>query len=220
MKLDVAKAAGRQLELRRVEVKARHAESDLPVQRVVRAARQDACSRTMLTGRCFDGDAGSIDLHGCHARPSLDDDTSRRCLIEEILIERPAIDDDGFDAIAGIDDLVPGGRPEACRCELVQQRSAGQVELVEGVFRQNARAVHGLADAGVFLEKRCPKSRGSEAGAGEQASGPAADDDHVVHRGHSTPYNLRSRASHRPRNVIQNDSMMSRRSNQNDCRRM
>ena len=110
--------------------------------------------------------------------------------IEQILIERASIDDDGFDAIAGIDDLVPGGRPEARGRQLVQQRSAGQVELVERFRRQHARAVHGLADAGMFLEEGGPKSRGSEAGAGEQARGPSADDDHVVHRGHSTPLQL------------------------------
>ena len=78
----------------------------------------------------------------------------------------------------------------------------------------------GLADARVFLEKGRLKSGSSKAGAGKQARGPAADDDDVVHRGHSTPYNLRPRASHRPRNVIQNDRRMSRTSKQNDCRRM
>ena len=42
MQLDVAEPAGRQLDLRRVEEHPRHAEADLPVKRVVRAARQNA----------------------------------------------------------------------------------------------------------------------------------------------------------------------------------
>ena len=43
-----------------------------------------------------------VNLHAGHTRATLDDDTRRGRLLEQILIERPAIDDDGFDAIAGI----------------------------------------------------------------------------------------------------------------------
>ena len=172
MQLDVAEAAGRQLELRGVKEEPRHVEPDLPVERIVRAAGEDARTRAVLARRCFDGDAGGVDLHARHARATIDDNPRRRRAFEQILIERAAIDDDGFDAIAGIHDFVPGGRPEARRGELVQQRSAGEVELVECIRRQNARAMDGLADARVFLQKGRPKSRGSQAGAGD--TGPRA----------------------------------------------
>src|SRR5688572_5124861 len=111
-------------------------------------------------------------------------------------------------------------RSESRSRQLVQQGSAGKIEFVEGVRRKYPGAMDGLADSRVLLEERRPKPGGRKAGAGEKAGGPPAYDDHVLHRGHSTPYNLRPRASHRPRNVIQNDSRMSRTSKQNDLWRI
>ena len=122
-----------------------------------------------------------VDLHARGARAAIDRHARRRRALEQILIECAAIDDDGFDAVAGIDDFVAGRRPEARGRQLVEQRAAGEIEFVERVGRKHARAMDGLADARVFFEKDGLKSRSSEACAGIQARGPAADDDHVVH---------------------------------------
>src|SRR5688572_14611181 len=106
MKLYIAGGARRDLELCRVEEEPRHLESDLPVQRVIGSACEDARTRAILVRGRADGDARRVDLHTCHARAPIDRHASRRRALEQILIELPAIDDDRFDAWAGIHDFV------------------------------------------------------------------------------------------------------------------
>ena len=81
--------------------------------------------------------------------------------------------------------------------------------------------MHGLAYRRVLFKQRRVESTARETRPDVQAGGPAADDDDVVHRGHSTrPHSFPPRFSHVPRNVIQNDNAISLTSSQNDCRRI
>ena len=121
MQLHVTEATCRQLELCCVEEEARHPEPDLPVQRIICAARQDAGTRAVLAGGRFHRYAVRVNLYPRHARAALDDDPRQRRALEEILIERTAIDDDSFDPIAGVHHFVPGGRREPRSRQLVQQ---------------------------------------------------------------------------------------------------
>jgi hypothetical protein len=187
MQLNIAKPARWQFQLCRVQEEARNAEPDLTVQRIVRAAGQDAAPRANLRRGTCDNDPIRMHLDARYTRAPFDIDSSRRSTLQEILIEDAPIDYDGFHAIAAVGDFVPGWREKASRCQLIQERSAWEREFVEGVGRQHAGAMDGFADVGMFFEKGGVEAGSGKAGGGEEARWASADDDHVMHRGHSTP---------------------------------
>ena len=221
VQLDVARGSRGGLNLSRVQHQPRHAEAKLPLQRIIGAARQNAGARMQFAARCIDGDAIRIDVDVRHARAAMHVDPRALRRGEQILIEDAPIDDDGFDTSWCIGDVPPGGRPEARHRQLVESRAPREREFLERAGGDDAGAMHGFTDRPVLLEQGDPETGSRQARRGVEARGTSADDDHILHRGHSNrSQNFLPRDSHVPRDVIQNDSSISRTSSHNDRRPM
>ena len=96
----------------------------------------------------------------------------------------------------------------------VEHGLAWQIELVERVQPQHARAVHWHTDLIVLLDDDDAEPCGRKIARRQKTRGAAADDDDVPTDGHQY---LRPLDSHLPRKLIQNDNRIKRISSQNDC---
>ena len=95
----------------------------------------------------------------------------------------------------------------------VEDRVARQIELVERIQPEHARAMHRHADRLVLLDDNRAESGRSEIARGEKPGGAAADNDNVTPAGRQY---LRPLDSHVPRKLIQNDRRIKRISSPND----
>ena len=169
------------------------------------------------------GDASAIDLDGGRARALAH---RRRPLArprrQQVLIEDATIDDDRFDFRRRVrsPDAPAGDQNRAVVSSLRSARrdrlNSGNASAASTPVQCTGSPTVGCSSSSVVRKPAPRKTRG-----GIEPRGPSADDDDVLHRGHSTRVqNFLPRVSHVPRNVIQNDSRISRTSSQNDCCRM
>jgi hypothetical protein len=194
--LDVARAAGGELQLCRLEESRRHPETETPLDRVVRPACEDAqpgLHRAPLLEAQRGGPA--LDDHVLDAASERDHGTGRPRPAEQGIVERESIDRDGLDRAWRERDRLAGRRMEVCGVQLVQDRAARQLQLVEGARREHARAVHRCPGRGVLLEHDHVVSRAREQARGVEPSRAAADNRYVSHVRSSRRSRARARAA-------------------------
>ncbi len=115
MHFDVVGTGERSLELRALDERARHAETELAIEAIARAAREHACARVDRLAMIVGGDADALvrDGNRSDARRAAQLGAGSAAGVGQRLIEPGAIDDRGPHAI-GIDrDRAAVGRDEA-----------------------------------------------------------------------------------------------------------
>src|SRR5207247_5502646 len=95
-----------------------------------------------------------------------------------------AIDDHGFGGRRRVLHCFARGREEADRPERIEKRVFRQIEFVEGVGREHARAVDRLAARRMLLEERDGSAAARQLPAGVEACGPSADNDDILNGFH------------------------------------
>jgi hypothetical protein len=101
--------------------------------------------------------------------------------VEEPAIERQPVDDDRLRLPRRVLDGRAGRGEQSERVQRVENDVARQPEFVEGLGCEYARAVDGIAAAGVLLIERHIEAVGGEQAGGLEPAGAAADDDDVSH---------------------------------------
>ena len=158
------------------------------------------------------------------AHASLDDGAGGEGRRGEIAIEERAVDDRRAHAAALDHDRRAVGRDEAGPIRRADNRAPRQIQLVEGVEAEDARAVHGRADEVVFFEDADREASRGELARRDESRRAAANHHHITIgtvlavAAIGRQY-LRPRDSHVPSKLIQNESRIKRRSSHIDCRR-
>ena len=139
-------------------------------------------------------------------------------------IEDAAVDDADFGLGPLVPETVPGRRMETGGVRRSENGIASDPRQREGLGTEDAGTVDRLPDPLVLLEHADREPLPREELSGVEPCRAAPDDDDIVThrptwRRHPSAHSLRPRCSHRPRNVIQNESAMSRRSSHTLCRR-
>ncbi len=167
--LDARRTVERLLELGALHERARHAEAELPVEAIVRAAGEDAAARVDARAAVdVDRDARSahVDRAHAHAAPQLG--AGRAPGVGEPLVECRAIDDGRRRALRVHGDRAAVGGDERREVRGGQDGAPRQVELGEGVEAEDAGAVYGKSDLAVLLEHDdIVAARRQDAGGGE-----------------------------------------------------
>ena len=127
------------------------------------------------------GDSIGVTPDRLHAPAVHNPGTGAIGLSREPRIERDSIDDDGFSDARAIDDIVAGRRDESDGRQFVEDGIGGEAEFIEGLARQNAGAVHGLADSLMFFQHDHVIAALCEAERGVESTRTGSDNDCVVH---------------------------------------
>ena len=217
----------RHFELGAVDEDARHAETERAVEAVAGAAGEDGgarVDRAWAAVRRADGHRLGCARDAGDAHAGLDGGAGGDSRRGEIAIEERAVDDCRADAAALDHDRGAVGRNEAGAIRRADNRSTREVQLVEGVEAEDARAVHRRADEVVFFEDADRETSRGELARRDESRRAAANHHHVtigtvlavaaIGRQYLRPLD-----SHVPSTLIQNESRIKRRSSHIDCRR-
>jgi hypothetical protein len=220
MHFNIAQAIGGQLRLGGTHEQLRHAETEVPLHRVARSARQDAGAPADAGGTRRDRDAVGVDAD--RPRPAVDDANPRADrLVRQSAIEGGAIDHDRLHRPGRVLDGEARWGVEPDGGELVEDVPGVEAELLECVLRQDTGAMDRLADVGVLLEESDVAAGAREIPGRVEPGRTAAHDDHVARaQAFTTHQNFRPLFSHLPRAVIQNERTISFTSSARDCRLM
>ncbi len=154
MDLDVPGPLDRQLSLRGVQEKRGNGQAKLAVQRVSPAACENARPGAHGRPACH-GHHHSALVELCPGRSGLMAKIGARAsgTLRQLRIECHAIDRDGLDGASAIDDVAAGWGNETSCAQLVEDDVRREIELVEGLTGEDARAVDRIAYDLMFFKE-------------------------------------------------------------------
>jgi hypothetical protein len=183
MNFDVLHLRKRHLELRAVRQHSWEAESKCTIESITGAAGDDDRTRTQLTaiGLYEHVFCTRVDAHDPAAHDDLCTGLYRlRC---QRFVERGAIDDSRAH-VFGLHYHTRSVSADEPGCvQDAENAGARQLELVERVETEDARAVHGSAKPFVFLQNDHVEAGGGKIACGDQTGWPTTDDGDVARQG-------------------------------------